>query len=189
MYTYSIPKRGNIINWKGFGAKRGSRHMKKSYDAAIEAAVDFVTYRERTEAEVREKLRSYDFSETEIDEAVQELKDALLLNDEQYAQDYVQSRLAQRPVSKRTLRTKLKKHKIDEFLIDETIMQLPDTSDYDNAYVEAYSYLLNNLPRTDNIKKLYARLLRRLISHGYPYDDARSAIQRAQRDIENPDLL
>ena len=161
--------------------------MKRKYESAVAAAVDFLTYKERTEAEVREKLAEYGFAQNQIDDAVLELHESLLLNDEEYAHDFVYSKLAQKPTSIKALRMKLRRHKLDENLIEETLCELPASSDYENAYEEARVFLLNNIPRADDMKKLREKLLRRLISHGYSFDDAKSAINAAECDINEQD--
>ena len=156
--------------------------MKKHYDNATDAAVAYVSHRDRTSGEVREKLASLGFSDDEIDEAVQALHDSLLLDDETYARDYVQTLLVT-PHSLTVIRQKLRSHKVPEDIIELVTGEL-DT-DYDNAYAESFSFLHNAMRGDYDINALRQKCYRRLISHGYPYDIARTAMEDAINKVRS----
>ena len=161
--------------------------MKKQYKTAIEAAVKYLERRDRTENEVRARLRELEFPEREIDEAIDELYSSLLINDEEYAHEFVKSKLAVRPVSRRALKAKLKSHKLSDEHIDAALSELDENSDYENAYSEAVSFVLAHMTDCtdrENEKKQRDRLMRRLISHGYDFDTVRRAIRNALEEVK-----
>ena len=149
----------------------------KKYENATDAAVSYVSRRDRTEQEVRNKLAEYGFSSDDTDEAITALRDSLLLNDEEFARELVRTKLAV-PHSLRTLRMKLRERLVSEDIIDSVLGDL-DT-DYENAYEESFSFLHNAMRSDADPQKLRQKLYRRLISHGYSYDTARSAIDAAE---------
>ena len=164
-------------------------YMKKHYDSAVTAAVDYLSYKERTEQQVRIKLREYGFDEKDIDEAIAELADSLLLDDSDYAHCFVQSKLAQKPQSLRSLRSKMKSRKLPDCIIEQELLALPENSDYENAYAESLTFFrrMNPTEGDADIKKLREKLMRRLINHGYCYDDVKSAVRQAEYDFFHPE--
>lgn len=156
---------------------------KKTFSCATDAAVAYIERRPRTCAEVRAKLTEYGFSDKEISEAISELKAALLLNDEEYAYDFVQSRLAARPASKRALRSKLKNHKLEDSVIETALSQISDASEYENAYSEAAAFFRINLRKKEDKQKLFLRLYRRLVSRGFDFDTAKRAMNNAYDEM------
>ena len=154
--------------------------MKKPFQSATDAAVRYVARRERTEAEVRDKLKEYGFSDAQIDEAVLDLRNSLLLNDGEYAREFVRTKLVT-PHSIKALRQKMRAHKLSEEVIDDALSDL-DT-DFENAYSESFSFLHNAMRGEYDMQKLKQKLYRRLISHGYSYDTARAAMEKAEEGL------
>ncbi len=74
----------------------------------VEAALRFLSYRARSEKEVRDKLKKR-FTPEEIDLVIQKFKEWNLLNDAQFAQSYVESRARSKPRSKRMIEMELKR--------------------------------------------------------------------------------
>lgn len=155
--------------------------MKKHYDDALAAAATYAARRDRTTGEVRDYLASLGFSEEETEEAICALREGLLLDDEAYARDFVQTCMVT-PHSKSSVRAKLKKHKVPDEIIEAALEGL-DT-DADNAYAESFSFLHNAMRGDYDLPALRQKLFRRLIAHGYPYDTARAAIERAEAEIQ-----
>ncbi len=74
----------------------------------MEAALRFLSYRARSEKEVRDKLKKR-FSPEEIDLVVEKFKEWNLLNDAQFAQNYAESRARSKPRSHRLLQLELQR--------------------------------------------------------------------------------
>lgn len=158
----------------------------KSSKTAIDTAVRFIAVRDRTENEVRDKLIEFSFDKEEIDEAIEELYNSLLLNDEEYAKEYVRSKLAVKPISRRVLIDKLKSHKLSEENIELAMEQYDSSSEYENAFQEAKSFCLAYVNCEDDAltkRKKKDKLIRRLIAHGYPYDIVRNAVEQAYNEF------
>jgi len=83
---------------------------------ARKKAMSLLSYRARSVKEIRSLLHKKGYDENIVEPLVQDLIRVGLLNDESFASAYVQTRLVQRPVSKRLLIYELKKKGIKEAL-------------------------------------------------------------------------
>lgn len=70
---------------------------------AIDAALNFLSYRQRTDLEVRRKLTSRGFGEPTIEAAMQRLSAVGLIDDEAFVGAYVRDRIAHRPMGVRRM--------------------------------------------------------------------------------------
>ena len=157
--------------------------MKRTYENATAKAVAYLERKMRTEGQVREKLHELGYSDDEITEAVQELKESLLLDDEEYAKLYVEGRQNTRPTSRRALTHKLKERKVPDAIIEEAVCAIDDEKEMENAYNEAVAYMRINIRKESDKRKLFGRITRRLLSHGYTYSTANEAVSAAFEDV------
>jgi regulatory protein len=74
---------------------------------AVDAALNFLSYRQRTGREVRRKLASRGFSEEAIEAAMQRLRVVGLVDDEAFVSAYVRDRIAHRPMGVRRMAQEL----------------------------------------------------------------------------------
>ncbi|UCC73005.1 MAG: regulatory protein RecX [Gemmatimonadota bacterium] len=70
---------------------------------AIDAALNFLSYRQRTGREVRRKLAERGFSPATIEAAMQRLAAVRLVDDEAFVGAYVRDRIAHRPIGVRRM--------------------------------------------------------------------------------------
>ena len=74
---------------------------------AIDAALNFLSYRQRTYQEVRRKLVGRGFSQGIIEAAMRRLRDVGLVDDEAFVGAYVRDRIAHRPMGVRRMAQEL----------------------------------------------------------------------------------
>jgi regulatory protein len=74
---------------------------------AIDAALNFLSYRQRTGLEVRRKLISRGFAEETIETAMKRLSAVGLVDDEAFVSAYVRDRIAHRPMGIRRMTREL----------------------------------------------------------------------------------
>ena len=115
----------------------------------------FISYRPRSEAELRIRLLKV-FSHEIVLESVAQMYREGLLNDQRFAQMWVDSRQQSRPKSKNSIKRELLSKGISEHLAEEAISQL---SDIDNATLCANKKArsLNGLGKDDFYKKLFTK--------------------------------
>ena len=76
--------------------------------AAVDAALNFLSYRQRTEHEVRRKLVDRGFGEETIEAAMTRLEDVGLVDDVAFIGAYVRDRIAHRPMGMRRMTQELR---------------------------------------------------------------------------------
>jgi regulatory protein len=87
---------------------------KDTREKAFQKALQFINYRPRSVHEVKEKLEKLGFSGSVIDDVVNELLRKKYLDDYDYAENWIASRVRSKPRSQRMLRYELRKKLIPE---------------------------------------------------------------------------
>ncbi len=90
-------------------------------ERAYQQALLFLSYRARSEKEIRQNLLKHEISEEAIEETLQKLRDAGLANDNEFAQAWVENRNTFRPRSKRALTVELRQKGLDDEAIQASL--------------------------------------------------------------------
>lgn len=139
----------------------------------MDFALGYLGYRQRTEREVADYLDKKDFGEADVDATVERLKELGLLNDAGFAEDFVRTRLAAKPVSRAHLREQLYQHHIAREHIDAALAAISDEAEQRNAnaVMEKYFRQLADMNDVERRERCSARLA----SRGFSYDAIRAA--------------
>ena len=139
--------------------------FEKFYNKALK----FLSYRPRSEKEIRDKLRRKKASEEIINKIISRLKENNFLNDEEFAKWWIEQRTNFKPRSVRLIKIELKQKGIDKELIDETIDHLPSTID---DLSSAKKLIEKRISRYKNLTpdKKFQKIARYLSSKGFDYD-------------------
>jgi len=158
------------------------RKTKKRSQTPMDAALKYLTHRARTVREVERHLDDCNFGEYEIQQVIDRLLELNYLNDESYAEEFVRSRLATKPVSRRRLREQLLSHEVPADIVEAAIAGIPDDAEQENAAAVAAKFArqFENL----DPEEARARIMQRLAGRGYSYEDARRAVDML--DEEEP---
>ena len=146
----------------------------------MDAALTYLMARMRTVREVEEKLDDLQYGEGDILTTVNRLKELNLLNDAEYAREFVRTRLAAKPVSRQKLYMDLKVHKVPEELIRETLEELPTETEADNARKVAEKFWRQMSGLEESVRR--ERVLRRLMSRGFSTEASLAAIRQVAED-------
>lgn len=141
---------------------------------AYQQALLYLSYRARSEKEIRQNLRKHEMPEEVIEETIERLRKAGLANDNEFAQAWVENRSTFRPRSRRALAMELRQKGLD----DETVHSAVSGVDEEAlAYEAAQKRLgrLKGLEWNDFRKKLSEFLARR----GFPYSIIAPVVTRA----------
>lgn len=136
--------------------------------SAYDTALKFLTPKARTVREVELKLDEGCYSEGEIMQTVERLKEAGLLNDGKYAADFVETRLNTKPVSCFRLSEQLKAHFVPEDVIESVLSGLSPDSELENArsLVAKFRRQFEKLEdEQEKNKRIYTRLQTRGFAH------------------------
>ena len=136
-------------------------------EKATAAALNFVSYRPRSEREVRDRLRSKAYEPASIDYAIEKMRGWRYLDDTKFAEFWVESRAEHSPRGKRALQSELRAKGVDREVVERVL----DETDLDegNAALEIARKRLRSLSSYDEEtqrRRLSAFLARR----GYGWD-------------------
>ena len=90
------------------------------------AAAHFLSYRPRSEPEVRQRLKKRGFKPASIDTVMEKLKRQRLVDDTAFARFWTENRQSFSPRSKRLTRLELKQKGIAEDIIEEVVATIND---------------------------------------------------------------
>lgn len=142
--------------------------FEKFYNKALE----FLSYRQRSEKEVRDKLKTKEVDSQTIDKIIAKLKDKKFINDEEFARMFSENRLRFKPRSLRLIKLELKQKGIAPEIINN--LQLTIDSDLESAekLVEKRLGRVKGLPK----QEIYEKIGRYLASKGFNWDTIKKAI-------------
>jgi regulatory protein len=83
-------------------------------ERALQQALLFLSYRVRSESEIRKNLTKHEIPESVIDETLERLRRDGLANDNQFARAWVENRSAFRPRSRRMMALELRQKGLDD---------------------------------------------------------------------------
>jgi regulatory protein len=98
-------------------------------EKATEAAITFVSYRPRSEREVRDRLRRREFPAAAIDYAIDKLRGWRYLDDRAFAEFWVENRVEHAPRGRRALASELRAKGVDRDLVADVL----DDTDLDES--------------------------------------------------------
>lgn len=158
--------------------------MKKNKvgNTPMDAGLKFLTAKARTVREMEDHLDSLNYGEYEVYQVVERLKELGYLDDAKYAADFVSTRLAAKPVSRRKLREQLYTHKLPKDLIDAAMEQVTDETEWAGARTVAEKFARQFSALEPEERKL--RTMRRLVGRGFEYEASRAALEAVFGDAE-----
>jgi len=136
------------------------------YEKAFQKAVQYLSYRPRTEQEVRKKLTDQEFPEELINAVLERLNKLDLVCDENYARFWIENRSEFRPRSHRLLSLELIRKGVSSETIDEALEDAEDEESLAYKAAMKYVHRLEGLDWNDFRKKLSGFLGRR----GFAYN-------------------
>jgi len=133
-------------------------------ERAHERALNFLSYRPRSEAEVRRNLRKKDVTDEAIEAVVERLTRAGMLDDREFARYWVENRLQFNPRGARALDHELREKGVPVSIIDDTLAGFDEEPTARKA-AEAGARRLAHLEPTAFRRRLGAYLARRGFSY------------------------
>ena len=151
-----------------------------SLQACLDAAYRYLSYRPRSEAEIRQWLHRRGFASEVAEETIANLREQNLSDDFAFAQFWKDNRLSFRPKSKRLIEKELRDKKVATEIIEQ---MTADINDEEIAY-KLGSSRMQALAHLD-----YPDFLRRLSNYlgyrGFSYQVIRDTAARLWREKEN----
>lgn len=95
-------------------------------ERAYQQALLYLSYRARSEKEIRQNLRKHEIPEEIIEETLERLKSSRLADDNQFAQMWVENRSTFRPRSKRALEIELRQKGLNHEAIQASLSEVDE---------------------------------------------------------------
>lgn len=143
-------------------------------ERAYQQAMLLLSYRARSEKEIRQNLHKHEYPEDVVETTVERLRGAGLVNDDEFAQAWVENRSTFRPRSRRALAMELRQKGLNDEIVQAAVSAVDEET---LAYEAAQKRLgrLKGLEWNDFRKKLSEFLARR----GFPYSIIAPVVTRA----------
>lgn len=107
---------------------------EQSLEDCKSAAYTYVSYKPRTEFEIRKRLEEKDFTQNHIEQAITFLNEFDLIDDEAFAKSFISTHLKKKPAGKFKIKTELVKRGIDKDLAEKMVENYyPSDQVYDLA--------------------------------------------------------
>jgi regulatory protein len=170
-------RRGQVLSDEEIAALRHADAEQQAYDQAL----DFLSYRARSQAEVERYLGGKGTAPDVVAAVVSRLRDAGLLDDAAFARAWVENRQAFQPRGVRGLRYELERKGIDPEVVAQVVAGIDET---ESAYraAKARARQVASLDREAFRRKLGGFLARR----GFAYDVIREVVDRLWHETQKP---
>lgn len=172
-----------VAAWLKVGAELSEEKIKQlqaedAKERAIQQALLFLSYRARSESEIRQNLRKHEIPEDVIEQTLEHLRRDGLANDDQFARAWVENRSEFRPRSRRLMALELRRKGLDEESASAALAQVDDEAlAYEAAQKRAARF--NALEWMEFRKKLSEFLARR----GFSYSVIAPVVTRVWNEI------
>ena len=152
---------GNQLSKQQINELQSRDQLEKAYQRAI----NYLSYRSRSEKEVRQNLLKHQVEEETIDQVLEKLRQNSLVGDREFAQEWVENRSKFKPRGRIALSTELFQKGISQGIVNEV---LEDLDEHDLALRFAQQKLpkIQHLDESAFQKKLSGLLSRRGFSYG-----------------------
>lgn len=139
--------------------------------AAKDDAFNLLSYRERSENELRERLLKKGYKRIIINKVIARLKDLDYLNDERFAKMWVRNRISNKPRGRYYLKKELKNKGVKSSIIDSVLDRfLTDVIEKEMAGRLVEKWLNSHSIDRYNEAEYYLRLKRYLHNKGFSFD-------------------
>jgi len=120
-----------VAAWLRVGLELDEEKIKQmqvedAKERAIQQALLFLSYRARSESEIRQNLRKHEYPAEVIDQTLERLRQDGLANDDQFARAWVENRSAFRPRSSRMMAMELWQKGLDQEAVSSAVEDVDD---------------------------------------------------------------
>lgn len=148
------------------------------YKRAKKRALNILSARDHSSAELRNKLVKKEHPEDVVDVLIDKLEKANLLNDRAYAHGYVRAQRESRKLSKKALRLQMRKKGLPDSAVSEALDEVQAEDEHELAFSVAMKKARSTrgLPREVRERRILGMLARRGFPTGISLDVTRRAL-------------
>ncbi|MBE7434223.1 MAG: RecX family transcriptional regulator [Anaerolineales bacterium] len=152
-----------------------------SRERAMQQALLFLSYRARSEKEIRQNLKKHEYPEDVIEQTLIRLRENRLANDGEFAKAWVENRNTFRPRSRRALTMELRQKGLDEETVKHAVSDVDEEAlAYETARKWATRLNSAALSRSKGLEwgEFRRKLSEYLARRGFPYSVVASVVTR-----------
>lgn len=149
-------------------------------EKAFQSALHYLSFRSRSENEIRLNLIKKKFSQFTIEATVNKLKNAGLVNDADFARQWVETRSHLKPRSRRLMEYELRQKKVLDDQIHQAFEIIPDDSTLALQAARKKMHQFSHLEKDAFRKKITSFLMRR----GFQYDVIRQTLDQVGEEMD-----
>jgi regulatory protein len=157
--------------------KIASLQAEDGRERAYQQAMLFLSYRARSESEIRQNLGKHEFPQDVIEQTLERLRENQLADDNQFARAWVENRNTFRPRSRRALQMELRQ----KGLSDETSQSALEGLDEEALAYEAGLKKARRL-QSEEWSEFRKKLSEHLARRGFPYSVIASVVSRIWKE-------
>ena len=157
--------------------KISSLQAEDSRERAYQQALLFLSYRARSESEIRQNLSKHEIPQDVIEQTLERLRENRLADDNQFARAWVENRNTFRPRSRRALQMELRQ----KGLSDETSQSALEGLDEEALAYEAGLKKARRL-QSEEWSEFRKKLSEHLARRGFPYSVIASVVSRIWKE-------
>lgn len=163
----------------GVGQRISEEHLarivrEETLAKAKDRAFLLLSYRDRTEKEIRDRLNRAGYEPEIVDEVIAKLYELNFLDDQDFAAKYVEHRMGSRPVGRRALSWEMRRKGLDAETVAEATSTLDDEAEREAAR-QAARTRIGKMGRLDH-KEARQRLSGFLQRRGFAWDTIRCVV-------------
>jgi regulatory protein len=147
-------------------------------EGAYQRALSFLSYRNRSEQEIRSNLSKHHIPDEIIIDVLDKLRQSALVDDRAFARYWIENRAQFKPRGKRALSAELRQKGISREIIDDELCVV-DEEDLALQCARGKASRYKDLDQINFQKKMYAYLNRR----GFPYQVIKDTIQEIWQEV------
>jgi len=165
--------------------KIAALQKQENKEAALQKAMRLVSLRTRSEKEIRQKLDRSGFEPQVITEVIDRLRSTGLVQDDNFAREWVENRSAFRPRSRKMLAYELRLKGVTEETIQQALDQTSEDEDLAYQAASRYAHKLGAADWEEFRRRLMAFLARRGFSYETISPVVRQVWQETRLEDEN----
>ncbi len=149
-----------------------------NFEKLLNKSYKFLSYRPRSEKEVRDYLIKKKADDLTIKRIIESLKEHNFINDTDFTKWWIEQRTKFRPKAARLIKLELLQKGIDKDLVEEILQDktVETESDLDKAKKIAKKKLVRL--KNDEPQKQYEKLVRFLASRGFNWDTIKEVVDQ-----------
>ena len=178
MYRQCPLEQGETFDYKEYKM----RLLAMQYPEALARAVKLLAVRARSQGEIRQRLERAAYLPDAIDLTLYRLEKEGFLKDEAFARDWVEAR-SNRQLGQNRIMQELRQKGVDDDVARQALEER-DTDSADEQAKALASKLISRYAALD-AREAMQKSVNALLRRGYPYAQARKALQAAIEDMEH----